>query len=112
MRIIKESTLTKICRQSRYQLAEESLKSWIYEVRYSTWSNANELKAKYGSASIISSKRVVFNIKANDYRLIVDIEYKLKIVYVVWFGTHKEYDKIEVKTIKYENKTIKNRARL
>lgn len=103
MRIIKESTLIEYCRQSRYAQAEESVKAWIYEVRYSTWDNANELKAKYGNASIINSKRVVFNIKGNDYRLVVDIEYKLRIVFVVWFGTHEEYDKIDVKTLQYEN---------
>jgi HTH-type transcriptional regulator/antitoxin HigA len=55
--------------------------------------NANELKSKYRNASVLSSKRVVFNIKGNDYRLIVDIEYRLKIVFVVWFGTHAEYNK-------------------
>lgn len=33
----------------------------------------------------------------------VDIEYKLKIVFVVWFGTHTEYDKIDVKKVRYEN---------
>jgi len=103
MRIIKERTLTDYCKLSKYQQAAESLKAWIYEVKYSTWNNANELKAKYGNASIISSKRVVFNIKGNDYRLIVDIEYKLKIVFIVWFGTHKEYDKIDTKTVSYEN---------
>jgi mRNA interferase HigB len=103
MRIIKESTLAEYCKQSKYKQAEESVKAWIYEVRFSTWNNANELKAKYGNASIISSKRVVFNIKGNDYRLIVDIEYKLKIVFVVWFGTHKKYDKIDAKTVRYED---------
>ena len=103
MRIIKEKTLTEYCRLSQYEQDEESVKAWIYEVRYSTWNNANELKLKYGNASIISSKRVVFNIKGNDYRLIVDIEYKLKIVFVVWFGTHAEYDLIDVKTVSYEN---------
>ncbi len=103
MRIIKEKTLTEYCKQSKYCQAEESVKAWIYEARFSTWNNANELKSKYGNASIISSKRVVFNIKGNDYRLIVDIEYKLKIVFVIWFGTHKEYDKIDAKTVSYEN---------
>lgn len=103
MRLIKASTLTEYCKQSKYQQAEESVKAWIYEVKFSTWNNANELKAKYGNASIISSKRVVFNIKGNDYRLIVDIEYQLKIVFVVWFGTHKEYDKLDAKTVSYEN---------
>ncbi|MBN1952045.1 MAG: type II toxin-antitoxin system HigB family toxin [Bacteroidales bacterium] len=103
MRIIKEKTLTDYCRLNKYQQAAESLKAWIYEVKYSTWNNANELKAKYANASIISSKRVVFNIKGNDYRLIVDIEYKLKIVFVVWFGTHKEYDKIDANAVSYDN---------
>jgi mRNA interferase HigB len=103
MRIIKEKTLSDYCKLSKYYTAAESLKAWIFELKYSTWENANELKSKYGNASIISSKRVVFNIKGNDYRLIVDIEYKLKIVFVVWFGTHSEYDKIDVKTVSYEN---------
>lgn len=103
MRIIKEKTLKEYFKQSKYQQAEESVKAWIYEVRFSVWKNSNELKAKYGNASIISSKRVVFNIKGNDFRLIVDIEYKLKIVFVVWFGTHAEYDKIDSKTVRYEN---------
>ncbi len=103
MRIIKEKTLRDYCRLSKYQLAAGPLKAWIFEVKYSTWDNANELKIKYGNASIISSKRVVFNIKGNDYRLIVDIEYKLKIVFIVWFGTHMEYDKIDAKTVNYEN---------
>jgi mRNA interferase HigB len=98
MRIIKEKTLTQYCKQSKYDQAEASLKAWIYEVRFSNWANSNELKAKFGNASIFSSKRVVFSIKGNDYRLIVDIEYKLKIVFVVWFGTHVEYDKIDAKS--------------
>ena len=103
MRIIKEKTLTEYCKLSKYKQAEEPVNAWIYEVRFSSWDNANELKTKYGNASIISSKRVVFNIKGNDFRLIVDIEYKLKIVFVVWFGTHVEYDKIDAKTVSYES---------
>jgi mRNA interferase HigB len=93
MRIIKEKTLTDYCKVGRYILAAESLKAWAFEIRYSTWNNA----------SVLSSKRVVFNIKGNDYRLIVDIEYRLKIVFVVWFGTHAEYNKIDAKTVRYEN---------
>ena len=97
MRIIKEKTLSDYCRLDKYKQVEEPLRAWIYEVKYSTWNNANDLKAKYKSASIIGSKRVVFNLKGNDFRLIVDVEYKLKIVFIVWFGTHTEYDKIDEK---------------
>jgi len=103
MRIIKEKTLSDYCILSKYKQAQESLKAWVYEIKFSGWDNANELKSKYRNASIISSKRVVFNIKGNDYRLIVDIEYKLRIVFIVWFGTHSEYDKIDAKTVSYEN---------
>jgi mRNA interferase HigB len=103
MRIVKEKTLVEYYRQSKYKSAERSLKAWIYEVRDTNWNNANELKLKYRNASIISSKRVVFNIKGNEYRLIADIEYKIKIVFIVWFGTHQQYDKIDAKKITYEN---------
>lgn len=102
MRIIKEKTLIDLCKLTKYKKAERSVISWIFEVRYSDWNNAPELKLKYGNASILSSKRVVFNIKGNEYRLIADVEFKLKMVFVVWFGTHSEYDKIDAKTISYE----------
>jgi mRNA interferase HigB len=109
MRIVKEKTLKEYCNLSRYKKAEFAIRSWIYEVRFSNWNNSSELKVKYSSASIISSKRVVFNIKGNDYRLVVDVEYKLKIVFIVWFGSHDEYDNIDVKRVSYESQSDKDR---
>lgn len=49
----------------------------------------------------MSGKRTVFNVMGNLFRMIVDIEYRLAIVFVVWLGTHEEYDKIDVKKVKY-----------
>jgi mRNA interferase HigB len=103
MRIIKEKTLIQIYQSIEYRLAKEPLKAWIYEVRKANWSNSGELKTKYKNSSILDSKRVVFNIKGNRFRLITDIEFKLGIVFIVWFGTHEEYDQINAKTIKYED---------
>jgi mRNA interferase HigB len=51
----------------------------------------------------VSSDRVVFNIKGNDYRLITAIDYKRKIVFIKWLGTHAAYDKIDARTVRYEN---------
>ena len=99
MRIIKEKTLTNYCRLSKYKQASEPLKSWVYEVKYSTWNNLNELKSKYRNASIISSKRVVFNIKGNKYRLIVKINYRFGMVWIRFIGTHSQYDQIDATTI-------------
>jgi len=100
MRIIAISTLRDYW--TKHHLAEQSLKSWIQETEKSTWKNSAELKSKYRNASIINSKRVVFNIRGNDYRLVVDIEYRLKIIFIVWIGTHNQYDKIDVKTLAYD----------
>lgn len=102
MRIIKEKTLFEVVESNKYSSATESIKAWIFEVRKANWSNSSHLKAKYRNASIIGDKRVIFNIKGNNFRLIADIEYKLKIVFIVWFGNHNEYDKIDAKTIRYE----------
>ena len=71
------------------------------EASSAPWNNPNELKAHYKNASILNEKRVVFNIHGNSYRLIVDIEYRLKIVFIVWFGSHNQYDNINEKTISY-----------
>lgn len=61
----------------------------------------NDIKLLFRSADIITGKRVVFNIKGNRYRLIADVEFRKKIVFIVWIGTHAEYDKIDAKTIRY-----------
>jgi mRNA interferase HigB len=59
------------------------------------------LKAAYRNASIAGNDRVVFNIKGNDYRLVVAIDYGRQIVFVKWFGTHAAYDLIDVRTVSY-----------
>lgn len=59
----------------------------------------------YASASIVGSDRVVFNIKGNDYRLVTAIDYRRQAVFIKWVGNHSDYDKIDVKTVKYERKT-------
>lgn len=81
--------------------AEQALLAWYEEAETAQWNSPNELKMQYRSASILTDKRVVFNIHGNSYRLIVDIEYRLKIVFVVWFGTHKQYDKVDAKKVRY-----------
>jgi len=42
---------------------------------------------------------VVFNIKANDYRLVSLMHYKAGIVMIRFFGTHNEYDKVDAETV-------------
>ena len=82
--------------------AEQHLKAWFDEVKQANWTQPADIKEKYRSASILKNKRVVFNIKGNDYRLIVSIAYKFGAVYIKFIGTHKQYDAIDADMIELE----------
>jgi mRNA interferase HigB len=97
MRVIAVSTLRAFW--ARYPDAEQPLKAWYEEATSARWTQPADIKAQYRSASVLKNRRVVFNIKGNDYRLIAAIAYKLQIVYVKFVGTHKEYDAVDAETI-------------
>ena len=81
MRVIALRTLKDYAKI--YQQAKQAILSWYEEAEKAEWNSPNELKNQYQHASIISDKRVVFNIHENSFRLVVDIEYRLKIVFIV-----------------------------
>lgn len=78
---------------------EQQLKSWFQETSKSEWKNPNEIKKEYPSASILNDNRIVFNIKGNNYRLIVKINFDYQMVWIRFIGTHAEYDKINANEI-------------
>ena len=86
----------------KYPDAEQSLKSWVDEAKKAAWAQPAEIKEQYRSASILKNRRVVFNIKGNDYRLLVSVAYHYQAVYVKFIGTHKEYDAIDAETLEME----------
>jgi mRNA interferase HigB len=79
--------------------AEEPLLAWYREVEKEDWDTPVKVYAKYGNASILGDNRVVFNIKGNDYRLVVKINYPYRVAYVRFVGTHAEYDAINVEEV-------------
>ena len=100
MRVIAVQTLKGYWEE--HPQAKQALLAWYEEASSVVWDSPNQLKEQYRSASILNEKRVVFNIRGNTFRLIVDIEYRLKIVLIVWFGTHSDYDKIDAKKVSYD----------
>ncbi|MES2447175.1 MAG: type II toxin-antitoxin system HigB family toxin [Bacteroidota bacterium] len=99
MRIIAKKTLVDF--YNKHNTAKASLEAWYLEVVDQDWAMPADVVKLYTSADVITGKRFVFNIKGNDYRLIADIEFKLKIVFIVWIGAHANYDKIKVEEVKY-----------
>lgn len=99
MRIVSKRTLREFWEQPNYSDSQGQLEAWHDEVLKADWSSPQELKVQFGNASVLQDSRVVFNIKGNDYRLIVKINYPYRMVYVRFVGTHKMYDQIDAVTI-------------
>jgi mRNA interferase HigB len=58
-----------------------------------------ELKRMYAAASLVRGNRVVFNISGNNYRLVARVNYRAQVVDIRFFGTHSEYDKVDVASV-------------
>jgi mRNA interferase HigB len=97
MRVLAFATMRDFWQQ--HPDAEQPLKAWFEEASKAAWDQPSDIKAQYRSASILKNRRVVFNIKGNEYRLVVAIAYRLQIVYVKFIGTHKQCDAIDAHTI-------------
>jgi mRNA interferase HigB len=97
MMVIAVSTLRRFW--LRHPDAEQSLKAWYDEVRHAVWIAPQDIKNHYASASFVGRNRVVFNIKGNDYRLIVAVAYRFQAIYIKFVGAHAEYDRIDAATV-------------
>ena len=97
MRIISRKRLVEF-----WQLhpdAEQPLRAWYAEAKKANWRSPTEIKPTYRNVSLLANNRVVFNIKGNDYRLIVITEYKQKKMFIRFIGAHQEYDRIDATNV-------------
>ena len=106
--IVKRTVLYYI---NKYPYSKTPLLTWYNEFSKQGFRNFNELKSVYGNASIVAGNRVIFNIKGNAYRLIVSVNFKQAAAYIIWFGTHKEYDKINTETVVFDTKILDYKAK-
>lgn len=97
MRVIAKRTLREFYSQPNYQDLQGPLEAWHAEAVKGDWRTPHDIKAQYTNASIITDTQVVFNIAGNKYRLVVNLDYQRRVVYVKFIGTHKQYDKLDLK---------------
>ena len=101
MWIIKESQLKEFWK--RHPDAKGALLAFIKEIEAARYESPAEVKAKHRSADFVKDK-VIFNVGGNKYRLIVRFKYARPsavpplngIAFVLFVGTHEEYDKLDV----------------
>ena len=99
MRIIAFRALREFFEKPEYADSEASLRAWYHDAKTAEWKSSNDLKQQYKNASIVGEGRVVFNIRGNNYRLVVAIDYDFQVMFIRFIGTHKQYDKIDAKKI-------------
>lgn len=100
MRVIAVSQLRAFW--ERHPAAEAALRAWYQEAIQARWLQPADIKRQFRHASVLKNRRVVFNIKGNEYRLVVAIAYQLQVVYIKFVGTHAAYDAVDAETIESE----------
>jgi mRNA interferase HigB len=97
MRIIALKTLRLFWEQ--HPDARQALQAWYRDAKRATWITPADLRPVYRNATFVGHNRVVFNIRGNQYRLVVAINYAHGIGYIRFIGSHQDYDKIDAATI-------------
>ena len=105
MRIIARRTLREFLERRRGYKDHTALKAAVDacfdEVKKARWSGTSDVKRSYATASMVSADRIVFNIKGNDYRLVIAVDFEKSVVWIKWIGTHKDYDRIDVREVQH-----------
>lgn len=83
--------------------AEIPLDDWYEVVKNADWKSFNEMRNTFNSVDAVGNDRYVFNIKGNSYRLVALIIFKVRTVFILFVGTHAQYDKIEANKVKFKN---------
>jgi len=103
MRVIARRTLLafveSLAGHKDQPAVKAALDAWFHEVRTARWKSTADIKRSYATASVVTAERVVFNIKGNAYRLVVAVDFARGIVWIKWIGTHRDYDRIDVKKV-------------
>ena len=92
MRVIAKSKL--VAYYTKQEDAKTALEDWYAKTVHAEWNNFADVKQCFRSADLVGNKRIVFNIKGNQYRLVGLVLFKMKTVFIRFVGSHTEYDKI------------------
>ena len=93
MRIIAHRTLVLF--YTKHADAKAALEEWCQKTQKADWESCAGIKKTFNSVDAVGNQRFVFNVKGNDYRLVALIKFKIKMVYIRFVGTHKEYSNIK-----------------
>lgn len=97
MRVIAHRTLVFF--YEKYPDSKVALEYWYHKTLKAEWKNFADMKKDFGSVDSVGNQHFVFNVKGNQFRLVVVVKFQIKMVYIRFVGNHSEYDKIDCSNI-------------
>jgi len=97
MRVVAHRTLVKF--YANRPDAKTSIENWYIKTTSAGWHSFADVKKDFNSVDSVGNQHYVFNLKGNDYRLVVVIKFQIQMVYIRFIGTHSEYNKIDCTNI-------------
>jgi len=85
--------------QRGIKAARSQYDAWLASAGAADWKTPADVKKAHPKASVLKGGRVVFNIKANDYRLIALVQYEDGVLMFRFFGSHEEYDGVDAEIV-------------
>ena len=99
MVIISKAILKEFSK--KHPASEKALMKWYNETKASDWNDFNDLKRTFNTVDSVANDRYIFNVKGNQYHLIALIIFRIRTVFILFIGTHKEYEKIDAAKVNY-----------
>jgi mRNA interferase HigB len=99
MRVISRTKLKDFYKTKGHEDSRLALEHWYCIALKAEWRGLSDIKVDFPATDYAGNQHYVFNIKGNNYRLVVVIKFTVGKIFVRFVGTHKEYDKIDCSTI-------------
>ena len=97
MRIIARSTIATF--STAHPDAAKSLRHWLEITKHASWASTADVQSTFSKAKVLNAERVRFEVSGGDYRLIAAFDFRRKIVFIKFIGTHADYDRIDALTV-------------
>jgi mRNA interferase HigB len=97
MRIIARSSLVAFW--ERHPETKASLTHWLMVTKSANWQLVSDVQAAFSKAKALNGERVCSEVAGGDYRLIVAFDFRRRIAFVKFIGTHADYDRIDALSV-------------
>jgi len=99
MKIVSHRKLKEFYQTPGHENTRTAIERWYEIAEEAEWKNLSDIKVNFPAVDYIGNQHYVFNIRGNNYRLVVVIKFTVGYIFIRFIGTHNEYNKIDCSTI-------------